>query len=184
VSVHLDRRATPWTFIYVIGAIGGVQKMGQTASPQVRLLQLRRLVGDDLTIHTTERVSHQLARGTEQRAHQILAPWKVSNELFDVPAPWAVMAVQQAAQETPRLYLSTSQVRAAKLPLGWSFTVFSARTQLSTQTLGQAMRQDREWPAVDLASMLAIRRTLEAANIEFISENGGGIGVRLRKLAP
>ncbi len=58
MSVHLDRRATPWTFIYVIGAIGGVQKMGQTASPQVRLLQLRRLVGDDLTIHTTERVSH------------------------------------------------------------------------------------------------------------------------------
>jgi hypothetical protein len=30
------------------------------------------------------------------------------------------------------------------------------------------------------ANDLAIRRALEAAGIEFIAENGGGIGVRLR----
>jgi hypothetical protein len=31
------------------------------------------------------------------------------------------------------------------------------------------------------ANDLAIRRTLEAAGVEFIDENGGGPGVRLRK---
>jgi hypothetical protein len=28
---------------------------------------------------------------------------------------------------------------------------------------------------------LAVRRALEAAGVEFIDENGGGVGVRLRK---
>jgi hypothetical protein len=31
------------------------------------------------------------------------------------------------------------------------------------------------------ANNLAVRRTLEAAGVEFIGENGGGPGVRLRK---
>lgn len=31
------------------------------------------------------------------------------------------------------------------------------------------------------ANDLAVRRTLEAAGVEFIDENGGGPGVRLRK---
>jgi len=32
------------------------------------------------------------------------------------------------------------------------------------------------------ANDLAVRRALEAAGVEFIDENGGGPGVRLRKL--
>ncbi|MGA7387728.1 MAG: hypothetical protein WBW99_07340 [Pseudolabrys sp.] len=31
------------------------------------------------------------------------------------------------------------------------------------------------------ANNLAVRRALESAGIEFIDENGGGLGVRLRK---
>jgi hypothetical protein len=34
-----------------------------------------------------------------------------------------------------------------------------------------------------VANDLAVRRTLEAAGVEFIDENGGGPGVRLRKSA-
>jgi hypothetical protein len=33
------------------------------------------------------------------------------------------------------------------------------------------------------ANDLAVRRTLEMAGVEFIDENGGGPGVRLRKLS-
>ena len=33
----------------------------------------------------------------------------------------------------------------------------------------------------DPATLLLIRRTLSAAGVEFIEENGGGAGVRLRK---
>jgi len=32
------------------------------------------------------------------------------------------------------------------------------------------------------ANDIAVRRALEAAGVEFIDENGGGAGVRLRKL--
>jgi hypothetical protein len=34
---------------------------------------------------------------------------------------------------------------------------------------------------VNMATMAAIQRALEAAGVEFIAENGGGAGVRLRK---
>ena len=34
------------------------------------------------------------------------------------------------------------------------------------------------------ANELAIRRALESAGVEFIDENGGGPGVRLRKRQP
>ena len=33
-----------------------------------------------------------------------------------------------------------------------------------------------------VANGLAVRRALEAAGVEFIDENGGGAGVRLKKL--
>ena len=33
------------------------------------------------------------------------------------------------------------------------------------------------------ANELSIRRTLEAAGVDFIDENGGGVGVRFRKPA-
>jgi hypothetical protein len=32
-----------------------------------------------------------------------------------------------------------------------------------------------------VANALAVRHALEAAGVEFIDENGGGVGVRLRK---
>jgi hypothetical protein len=34
---------------------------------------------------------------------------------------------------------------------------------------------------VNMATAAAIQRALEAAGVEFIAENGGGAGVRLRK---
>ena len=34
------------------------------------------------------------------------------------------------------------------------------------------------------ANNLAVRRALEAAGVEFIDENGGGPGVRLKKPSP
>ena len=34
------------------------------------------------------------------------------------------------------------------------------------------------------ANDAAVRRALEAAGVEFIDQNGGGAGVRLRKAAP
>jgi hypothetical protein len=41
---------------------------------------------------------------------------------------------------------------------------------------------DAEFP-ITLANEAALRQALEAAGVEFIDENGGGLGVRLRRPA-
>jgi hypothetical protein len=39
-------------------------------------------------------------------------------------------------------------------------------------------------PSLTEANLAAIRSALEAAGVEFIAENGGGPGVRIRKAQP
>jgi hypothetical protein len=46
-------------------------------------------------------------------------------------------------------------------------------------TIRRAEQSERE-TSLTAANDLAVRRTLEAAGVEFIDENGGGPGVRLR----
>ena len=48
-------------------------------------------------------------------------------------------------------------------------------------TIRCAELADRE-TSMTVANDLAVRRALEMAGVEFIDENGGGPGVRLRKL--
>ena len=47
-------------------------------------------------------------------------------------------------------------------------------------TIRRAELTDDE-TSMTAANDLAVRRALEAAGVEFIDENGGGLGVRLRK---
>jgi hypothetical protein len=47
-------------------------------------------------------------------------------------------------------------------------------------TVRRAEVADGEIPQT-LGNALAIRRALEAAGVEFIDENGGGVGVRFKK---
>jgi len=51
---------------------------------------------------------------------------------------------------------------------------------LSVATIRRAEIADVE-TSMTAANDLAVRRALEAAGVEFIDENGGGPGVRLRK---
>jgi hypothetical protein len=51
---------------------------------------------------------------------------------------------------------------------------------LSVTTIRRAELTDGE-TSMTAANDMAVRRALEAAGIEFIDENGGGPGVRLRK---
>jgi hypothetical protein len=48
------------------------------------------------------------------------------------------------------------------------------------RTIRRAELAERD-PSMTSANDLAIRRALEAAGVEFIDENGGGPGVRLRE---
>ena len=76
--------------------------------------------------------------------------------------------------------LSSAQIRAARALLRWSAEDLARQSSLGVNTIRRAeVAEDRT--SLTSANELAIRRALEAAGVEFIDENGGGPGVRLRK---
>src|SRR5262249_9903836 len=76
--------------------------------------------------------------------------------------------------------LTSDQVRAGRALLRWSAEELSHRSSVSLRTIRRAELAEGH-TAMTIANNLAVRRALEAAGIEFIDENGGGPGVRLRK---
>ena len=78
----------------------------------------------------------------------------------------------------PENTISPAQCRAARALLGLSREKLAARAEVGERTLVDFERGAR---AAQKSTLAAIRRALEDAGVEFISENGGGAGVRLRK---
>jgi hypothetical protein len=76
--------------------------------------------------------------------------------------------------------LTSAQIRAARSLIRWSAEDLARETSLSVATIRRAELADGE-TSMTAANNLAVRRALEAAGVEFIEENGGGPGVRLRK---
>jgi hypothetical protein len=76
--------------------------------------------------------------------------------------------------------LTSAQIRAARALLRWRADDLARETALGLTTIKRAeLAEDRT--SLTAANDIAIRRALEAAGVEFIDENGGGPGVRLRK---
>jgi transcriptional regulator with XRE-family HTH domain len=74
--------------------------------------------------------------------------------------------------------ITPGQCRAARGLLDWSQQELANRAQVGVVTVRQleaAAHEPRR------ATLDVIRRCFEAAGVEFIDENGGGPGVRLRK---
>ena len=76
--------------------------------------------------------------------------------------------------------LTPQQIRGARAMLGLTQADLAARASLSATALNNIERGASDPRASNLA---AIQRALETAGVEFIPENGGGAGVRLRKVA-
>jgi ribosome-binding protein aMBF1 (putative translation factor) len=72
------------------------------------------------------------------------------------------------------------QIRAARAVLGWSAEDLARESSVSLRTIRRAEVSEVH-ANVTVANELAVRRALEVAGVEFINENGGGPGVRLRK---
>lgn len=73
--------------------------------------------------------------------------------------------------------LTPEQCRAARGLLAWSQNELAKKARVGVVTVHQleaASSQSRP------ATLDVIRRAFEAAGVEFIDENGGGPGVRLR----
>ena len=71
-----------------------------------------------------------------------------------------------------------SQVRGARAILRLTVAGLAELAHVAPNTIVR-IEADK---GVNMATMVAIQRALEAAGIEFIAENGGGPGVRLRKI--
>jgi hypothetical protein len=76
--------------------------------------------------------------------------------------------------------LNSAQIRAARALLRWSAAELARESALGLATIKRAELAAGE-TSMTMANDLAVRRTLEAAGVEFIDENGGGPGVRLRQ---
>ena len=71
-------------------------------------------------------------------------------------------------------------MRAARALLRWSALDLAKASKVGVATIRRVEVVDGEISAT-AANQAALRRALEHAGVEFIDENGGGAGVRLRK---
>ncbi|NKE43643.1 helix-turn-helix transcriptional regulator [Roseomonas frigidaquae] len=71
-----------------------------------------------------------------------------------------------------------AQLRAARALVGWSRPQLASAAGTTERTLARIEGADT---APRDSTIAAIRAALEAAGVDFIAENGGGPGVRLRK---
>jgi predicted transcriptional regulator len=78
------------------------------------------------------------------------------------------------------LKVSIRQVKAARSLLAWSQEELAAAADVSIPTIKRLEAQDGPLRGRDETGV-KIRSALESAGIQFIEENGGGPGVRLRK---
>jgi transcriptional regulator with XRE-family HTH domain len=86
-------------------------------------------------------------------------------------------------RQAPIQSLTSAQIRAARSLIRWTADELAVASALSVATIRRAELKESE-TALTVANDLAIRRALETAGVEFIDENGGGPGVRLRKRHP
>ena len=76
--------------------------------------------------------------------------------------------------------ISSAQMRAARALLRWSALDLAKASKVGVATIRRVETIEGAIP-VTAANEAALRATLESAGVEFIDENGGGPGVRLRK---
>ncbi|WP_202205796.1 helix-turn-helix domain-containing protein [Acetobacter persici] len=86
--------------------------------------------------------------------------------------------INQKGYSLSDLDLTPAQCRAARALIEWSQEALSSAANVSRHTVKDFERGVRTPYPNNLA---AIRSALEAAGVEFIPENGGGAGVRLKK---
>jgi len=78
------------------------------------------------------------------------------------------------------LKVSIRQIKAARMLLDWSQAELSVRSGVSEATIKRLEAQDGELGGrPDTASRIVA--ALENGGVEFIPENGGGAGVRLKR---
>jgi hypothetical protein len=76
--------------------------------------------------------------------------------------------------------LTGAQIRAGRALVRWTLDDLAKAAKVGLQTVRRAEASDGEVKML-ANNEAAIRAALESAGVEFIDENGGGPGVRLKK---
>jgi DNA-binding XRE family transcriptional regulator len=77
--------------------------------------------------------------------------------------------------------ISTAQIRAARGLLKWTQATLAHRASVSTVTLNMI---ENETVRPRDSTLAAIRLALESGGVEFLDENGVGVGVRFCSVPP
>jgi hypothetical protein len=80
----------------------------------------------------------------------------------------------------PPSALTSAQIRAARALIRWSAEDLARVSAVGVTTIRRA-ELAAEATSLTAANDRSLRRALEDAGVEFIDENGGGPGVRLKK---
>ena len=80
------------------------------------------------------------------------------------------------------MLITPEQIRAARALLKWRASDLAQHAELSLASI-QRMEQDQGTDRASAKNVEAVRKTLDDAGVEFIPENGAGVGVRLKKKA-
>jgi transcriptional regulator with XRE-family HTH domain len=92
----------------------------------------------------------------------------------------AALSIEILSFEEGLNLVTIRQVKAARALLGWSQSDLARNSSVSEPTI--ARLESAEGDMAGRANTIEkIRTAIEKAGIEFINENGGGLGVRLRK---
>lgn len=76
--------------------------------------------------------------------------------------------------------ITGAQIRAARALVRWSAEELASTASVGLSTIRRAEAEDGP-PTITAANLKLIRIALEGAGIDFIPENGGGVGVRFKK---
>jgi hypothetical protein len=76
--------------------------------------------------------------------------------------------------------LTSAQIRAARALIRWRAEDLARASEVGVATIRRAELAETI-TTMTAANDSAVRHALESAGVEFIEENGGGPGVRLRK---
>jgi transcriptional regulator with XRE-family HTH domain len=77
--------------------------------------------------------------------------------------------------------ISIRQIKAARSLLGWSQDDLAEKSGVSKPTIGRLESQDGHALGGRAETGDALVAALERGGVEFIAENGGGAGVRLKR---
>ncbi len=75
--------------------------------------------------------------------------------------------------------ITGAQIRAARALLRWTAEDLAESASVGLSTIRRAEAEDGP-PSITAANSKLIRMTLENAGIQFITRNGGGVGVRFK----